>query len=93
MGRRYYPVILSAMKTAISIPDETFERADRQAAALGVSRSELFTTAVQLYLDQLDEDSLTDRINAALDLAGVDKSSDAAAAAGRRTLAAIEDDW
>jgi metal-responsive CopG/Arc/MetJ family transcriptional regulator len=81
------------VKTAISIPDETFERADRQAAALGVSRSELYTTAVQRYLDQLEEESLVAGINAAVDLVGGDESSDAAVAMGRRTLAAVEDEW
>jgi antitoxin MazE6 len=81
------------VKTAISVPDETFERADRQAAALGISRSELFTAAMQRYLDQLEEESLTAGINAAIDLAGVDDSSSAAATAGRRMLAAAEDGW
>jgi hypothetical protein len=81
------------VKTAISVPDETFERADRQAAALGVSRSELYTTAVQRYLDQLEEESLVAGINAAVALVGGDESSDDAAAAARRTLAAVEDEW
>jgi predicted DNA-binding protein len=88
-----YPVILDVVKTAISVPDETFERADRQAAALGVSRSELYTTAVQRYLDQLEEESLVAGINAAVDLAGGDESSHAAVAEGRRTLDAVEDYW
>ncbi|MGE5829787.1 MAG: ribbon-helix-helix domain-containing protein [Micromonosporaceae bacterium] len=81
------------MKTAISIPDETFERADRQAAALGVSRSELYTTAVQRYLDQLEEESMVAGINAAVDMVGGDDSSDAAVVAGHRTLVAVEDEW
>jgi hypothetical protein len=81
------------VKTAISVPDDTFERADRQAAALGVSRSELYTTAVQHYLDALEEASLTAGIDAAVDLVGLDESSEAAVSAGRRTLSAGEDDW
>jgi metal-responsive CopG/Arc/MetJ family transcriptional regulator len=80
------------MKTAISIPDETFERAERRAASLGISRSEFFTKAAQRYLDQLDEDALTAGIDAAVDLIGEDDSSRAAAMAGRRRLA-TEDDW
>jgi metal-responsive CopG/Arc/MetJ family transcriptional regulator len=81
------------VKTAISVPDETFERADRHAAALGVSRSELFTTAVQRYLDQLEEEALTASIDAAIDLAGADESAEVAVAVGRRRLAASEDEW
>jgi metal-responsive CopG/Arc/MetJ family transcriptional regulator len=41
------------MKTAISLPDDTFRRANDAAAELGVSRSELFVRAVEQYLDQL----------------------------------------
>jgi metal-responsive CopG/Arc/MetJ family transcriptional regulator len=81
------------MKTAISIPDETFQRVERRAAALGMSRSEFFVCAAQHYLDQLDAESLTDRINAALELAGDDDTSRAAVDAGRRRLAADEDEW
>lgn len=38
------------MKTAISIPDEVFEQAERAAKRLGLSRSELFTRAVKEFL-------------------------------------------
>jgi len=57
------------VKTAISIPDETFARAERHAAALGVSRSEFFTRAIRRYLDHLEAESLTGRINRAVDVA------------------------
>lgn len=80
------------MKTAISVPDETFEEVERRAAALGMSRSEFFTTAARRYIRELDAQSLTERIDAALATAGADASSRAAVRAGRRTLAA-EDDW
>lgn len=38
------------MKTAISIPDEVFKRAEKLARATRVSRSELFTRAMILLL-------------------------------------------
>ncbi|KQC35678.1 MULTISPECIES: ribbon-helix-helix domain-containing protein [Frankia] len=79
------------MKTAISIPDETFNEAERRAAALGVSRSEFFTTAARRYIEELDAQSLTERIDAALELAGPDDSFEAAARAGRRALGDSED--
>jgi metal-responsive CopG/Arc/MetJ family transcriptional regulator len=60
------------VKTAISIPDETFVRAEEHAAALGMSRSEFFTRAVRHYMAQLDAESLTGRINAAVDVAWPD---------------------
>jgi hypothetical protein len=79
------------VKTAISIPDDTFNEAERRAAALGVSRSEFFTTAARRYIEELDASSLTERIDAALALAGSDESSRAAMLAGRRALRDGED--
>lgn len=40
------------MKTAISIPDALFEEADRLAEARGLSRSELYCTALSKYLEE-----------------------------------------
>jgi hypothetical protein len=47
------------MKTAISLPDEIYERATRKAAELGISRSEFMARAARSYLDQLAARSLT----------------------------------
>lgn len=80
------------MKTAISVPDDTFERVDRRAAALGMSRSQFYATAATRYLEELDRSSLTNRINEALELVGPDEDSAAAVAYSRRRLAA-DDDW
>jgi hypothetical protein len=80
------------VKTAISVPDETFEQATRKAAELGISRSEFFTRAARRYLDELAARSLTQQVDEALQMAGHDDSAAAAAAAGRRRLAA-GDDW
>ncbi len=54
------------MKTAISVPDETFRRVEDAARRLGVSRSEFFARAAERWLDDLDEDHVTDAINAAV---------------------------
>jgi metal-responsive CopG/Arc/MetJ family transcriptional regulator len=80
------------VKTAISVPDDTFNEAERRAAQLGVSRSEFFTTAARHYIQELDALSLVGRIDGALALAGTDDSSQAAVRAGRRALAE-GDDW
>ena len=79
------------MKTAISLPDETYEQATKQAAELGISRSEFFARAARSYLDELASHSLTQQINEALQTAD-DDSNAAAAAAGREYLAG-QDDW
>jgi antitoxin MazE6 len=79
-----------AVKTAISVPDETFEQATRQAAELGISRSEFFARAARRYLDELASRSLTQQVNDALQAAGDDDSAVAAAQAGRDLLATGE---
>ncbi len=78
------------MKTAISVPDPTFEAATRRAQELGMSRSEFFSRAVDHYLAKLDAASLTTRLDAALDTATDDEAEAAAVRAGRRTLLANE---
>jgi metal-responsive CopG/Arc/MetJ family transcriptional regulator len=81
------------VKTAISVPDDIFERAAGQAAELGISRSEFFARAARRYLDELAAHSLTSQIDQALQLAGDDDSGCGAVEAGCRVLAARNDDW
>src|SRR2546423_7714819 len=88
------PGYTRTVKTAISIPDATFELVEERAAALGMSRSEFFARAAQKYLEELDEAALTGRIDAAIELLGVDESTDAAVvAAGPRRRASDDDEW
>ena len=39
------------MKTAISVPDDIFQAAEEMAKRLGMSRSQLYATAVREYLE------------------------------------------
>ncbi|WP_411283889.1 CopG family transcriptional regulator [Lapillicoccus sp.] len=80
------------MKTAISLPDATFEAATRRAAELGISRSQLFAVAARRYLDDLESASVTTQINDALRDAGSDDSTAFAVDAGRTRLSG-EGDW
>ncbi len=89
----FIPSYTEHMKTAISIPDNTFESATKRAALLGISRSEFFTRAVKRYLDELDAESITSQINRVVDLLNADESSLSAVAAGRRTLINSDDHW
>lgn len=82
------------MKTAISLPEDTFDRASRRAAELGMSRSQFFATAAQRYLDDLDQESTTRQIDLALERLGhPDESSEDAVDAGHRTLDESDDEW
>jgi metal-responsive CopG/Arc/MetJ family transcriptional regulator len=51
------------MKTAISLPDDLFESADALAKRLGVSRSELYATAVAEFLAKHQDAKVTDRLD------------------------------
>jgi len=52
------------MKTAISIPDKVFRSADALAKRLGISRSELYTTAVTELLSKNQGRQVTARLDA-----------------------------
>jgi metal-responsive CopG/Arc/MetJ family transcriptional regulator len=51
------------MKTAISIPDELFKAAERVAARLGLSRSELYQRALAKYLESQSDAAITAQLD------------------------------
>ena len=51
------------MKTAISLPDELFERADELAKRTGRSRSELYVEALREYLARHLDDDVTAQLD------------------------------
>ena len=82
------------MKTAISLPDDVFDRASRRTNELGMSRSEMFARAAGSYLDELDGASVTKQIDATLVAIGDDDESiDWAVEAGRGALVQGTDEW
>jgi len=88
------PGYTEAMKTAISLPDDTFEQATKQAALSWASAgSEFFARAARRVPGRAwRAASLTEQIDEALEAAGPDDSAAAAAGAGRSRLA-HQDDW
>jgi len=52
------------MKTAISIPDQVYEAADALAHRFGISRSELYATAVAEYVAQYGAGDVSARLDA-----------------------------
>jgi metal-responsive CopG/Arc/MetJ family transcriptional regulator len=70
------------VKTAISLPDDTFRRVESAARRMGVSRSEFFARAAERWLDILQQDETTAAINRAISGSQTDREFlDAAAAA------------
>ncbi|MGH3065746.1 MAG: ribbon-helix-helix protein, CopG family [Gaiellaceae bacterium] len=73
------------MKTAISIPDELFRRADALARRLGKSRSQMYREALGEYLSRREQRAVTSALDELADefAGGADAWS---AEAARRTL-------
>lgn len=53
----------TGMKTAISLPDEIFEQAERLIRRLGLSRSEFYRRALEEYLARHVPDRITDALD------------------------------
>jgi metal-responsive CopG/Arc/MetJ family transcriptional regulator len=51
------------MKTAISVPDKVFAKAERLARRMKKSRSELFSNALAEYIDRHAPDHLTETMD------------------------------
>ena len=78
------------MKTAVSIPDDVFEKAERLARRMKKSRSELFGNALNEYIARHAPDQVTETMNQVC--AEIDSEPDAfATAASRRILE--RSDW
>ena len=52
------------MKTAVSLPDHLFRRADEVAAELRIPRSRLFALALEEFLRNYRQQNVTERLNA-----------------------------
>lgn len=77
------------MKTAVSVPNDVFEKAERLARREGRSRSDVYSSALREYVARHSPDELTVSIDAALaelgDAAGPDAFVRAAATETLRT--------
>ena len=82
------------VKTAISLPDALYHRAERVAQRLGRTRSALYAEALEAYLDASED---ADEVTAALDELYADAvaaaSRELGAAAGRRLIDGGQWDW
>jgi len=77
------------MKTAVSIPDEVFAKAERLARRMKKSRSELFSNALAEYVARHAPDHVTETMNKVCAEVGL-QHEDFTSAASRRVLERIE---
>lgn len=71
------------MKTAVSIPDDIFERAERLARRGKRSRSDVYASALKEYVERHAPEHVTEAMNRVCDAIGADHDSFAAASARR----------
>ena len=77
------------MKTAVSIPDDIFERAERLARRRRCSRSEVYAAALDEYVARHAHDEVTDAMNRVCEEVG-GESDGFLVAASRRILDRVE---
>jgi predicted transcriptional regulator len=63
LALRSYPFHTSPMKAAVSIPDPVFEAADKLAQRMGVSRSRLYSVAIERFVQDHDDEAITAKLN------------------------------
>jgi hypothetical protein len=64
VDQRYDPSHTTGMKTAVSIPEKIFRSADSLAKRLGMSRSQLYATALADFLSRHQRRQVKERLDA-----------------------------
>jgi metal-responsive CopG/Arc/MetJ family transcriptional regulator len=77
------------MKTAVSVPDDVYERAERLARREKRSRSDVYSAALREYVARHEPDQITEALDRTI--ADVGEGSDVfLAIAGRRVIESTE---
>lgn len=64
------------MKTAVSVPNDVFEKAERLARSAGRSRSDVYSAALREYVARHSDDEITEAVNHVVESLGPDAGSD-----------------
>jgi metal-responsive CopG/Arc/MetJ family transcriptional regulator len=63
-GQEWYnSCYTTGMKTAVSLPDDLFRKAEVAAKKLRVSRSQLYATAIAEFLERSRSERVTEKLN------------------------------
>ena len=83
---------MSTVKTAISLEQSLFQRADQHAASLKISRSRVIALALEDYLHRQENLTLLEEINTAYDDAP-DPDEERRLKAAQRSFSKVLDEW
>jgi metal-responsive CopG/Arc/MetJ family transcriptional regulator len=79
------------MKTAVSVPNEVFEKAERLARSTGRSRSQVYSDALREYVARHSSDEITEALDRVIVELGSDGEDDGfVRRAAARTLGSVE---
>jgi metal-responsive CopG/Arc/MetJ family transcriptional regulator len=78
------------MKTAISLPDSVFAEAEALAQKLGLSRSELYSKALQTYLSKYNRQQILSKLN---DIYGAESSDLDSTIATMQFMSLPREEW
>jgi metal-responsive CopG/Arc/MetJ family transcriptional regulator len=77
------------MKTAVSIPDDVFQEAERLVSELKISRSQVYSRALREFVARHAPDHVTDAMNRVVDAVGPE-TDPFSQEASRRVLEGVE---
>ena len=92
-NRRGYTRYTTCVKTAVSLPDDLYERAEQAAQRLGVNRSQLYARALTKYLQDIGSDPVTDRLNELADEQAKERTAPGSSASARSMIDAGSWEW
>jgi len=78
------------MKTAVSIPDDVFDEAERLADRLQTSRSQLYARALSEFVARHDDDRVTASMNEVVDEIGDEGVDNFSHQAAKQVLRRVE---
>lgn len=81
---RVIPSYTRVVKTAISVPEEIYARAERAARKLGLNRSQFYSAAAERLAAEVESADVTAAIDAVVDAVNADSSTQFAITAGTR---------
>jgi predicted transcriptional regulator len=85
------PGYTDGMKTAVSVPNDVFAKADRLARAMGKSRSEVYSAALREYVARHAPDEITEAVDSVVEELGEAATPDHfVKRAARRRLESVE---
>ena len=78
------------MKTAISIPDNLFKNAEKIAKEMGISRSELYSRAIESFIEKKMSENITRQLDK---IYVYNSSSLSSILAKMQTMSLSREDW